>query len=77
MDSLMQVADQMFPNKAFLSIEEVAKFLSCSEKIIYNWNKRPDPRRRPPRLSVGKSIRFPKKDLMQWLSKELQEGCGE
>lgn len=74
-ESLLQEVNEQYQNKAFLTMEEVAQFLNCGEQVIYNWSKRPDPKRRPPRLMVGKSIRFPKRDFVRWLADELiQEG---
>ena len=73
-ESLMQEVEQLFPSNAFLTIEQVTKLLNCSEKVVYNWNKRPDPTRRPPKLAVGKSIRFPKTEFVRWLANELSQG---
>ena len=73
-ESLMQEVDQLYASHAFLTTDEVATFLKCSEKVIYNWNKRSDPKRRPPRLMVGKEVRFPKKDFIRWLANELVLG---
>ena len=73
-ESLLQSADELFPGKAFLTMEEVAKFLGCEEQVIFNWTKRPNLQKRPPRLIVGKSIRFPKKDFVRWLASELISG---
>lgn len=70
-ESLLQDADQLYAKKAFLTLEEVATLLNCDEQVIYNWSKRLDHKRRPPRLMVGKSIRFPKKDFIRWLADEL------
>lgn len=61
----------MFPEQAFLTVEEVAKLMRCSPDVVYNWTRRSDPKRRPPRLPVGKEIRFPKKSLAQWLAEEV------
>ncbi len=73
-ESLLHEVEQMFPSNAFLTVEDVTKLLKCSEKVIYNWSKRPDPKRRPPRLMVGKEVRFPKKDFIRWLAEELVLG---
>jgi len=74
LESLMQEVEQLFPSNAFLTVEEVTKLLKCSENVIYNWNKRPNPKRRPPRLMVGKQVRFPKKEFVRWLADELVLG---
>lgn len=73
-ESLLQSADDLFPDKAFLTIEDVAKFLDCEEQVIHHWTKRPNIQKRPPRLMVGKTTRFPKKDFVRWLSSELISG---
>ena len=70
-ESLFQEFNDAYPQKPFLTIEEIAKLLNCNESVIYNWSKRPDPKKRPPRLVVGKSVRFPKRDFTRWLAGEL------
>ncbi len=66
--SLLEAADETFPQKSILTAEDIAKFLDCDPQIIYNWARRSDPTRRPPRLIVGKSIRFPKREFFKWLA---------
>lgn len=68
--SLLEEADRAFPKKAVLSPEDIAQLLDCEEKIIYNWMKRSDPTRRPPKLSVGKDVRFPKREFFLWLAED-------
>jgi predicted DNA-binding transcriptional regulator AlpA len=75
-DLLLQEVNERFPEKAFLTLSEVAQFLDCSENVIYNWTKRSDPKRRPPRIIVGKTLRFPKRDLVRWLVEELSSNVG-
>ncbi len=74
-DSFIEYADQMFPKKAVLTMEEVAQFLDCEISIIVNWVKRSDPRKRPPKLIVGKEVRFPKREFMRWLVQEQASGA--
>ncbi|MGK5084893.1 helix-turn-helix domain-containing protein [Bdellovibrionota bacterium FG-1] len=62
--------NQTYPDKAFLTIQEVAELMRCSPEIVYNWTKRADAARRPPKLSVGKEIRFPKVPFAHWLAQE-------
>ena len=69
-DSILEEVDQAFQGRAFLTVEDIAQLLSCSEQVVYNWTKRADPKRRPPRVIVGKSIRFPKRKFAQWLLNE-------
>lgn len=72
MEALVAESGDIFPGKAFLTIEDVKELLSCNESTIYNWSRRSDPRRRPPRLMVGKSLRFPKQQFLKWLATELK-----
>lgn len=69
-ECLLEEIDTLFKDQAFLTMEDVSKLLSCDEQVIYNWTKRMDPKRRPPRIIVGKSIRFPKREFIRWLAKE-------
>lgn len=68
--SLIEYADHLFPKKAVLTVQEVAQFLDCNPDIIYNWIKRSDPAKRPPKLIVGKEVRFPKREFLRWLVQE-------
>jgi excisionase family DNA binding protein len=67
---LIEEINRQYPNKGFLTIEEVASLLDCSKDVIYNWTKRTDPKKRPPRIRVGSSVRFPKMQLAKWLAIE-------
>ena len=69
-EALTQVFEQAFEGKHFLSAIEIAEFLNCSPKVIYNWMKRSDPNRRPPRFRFGQETRFPKKEFVKWLVEE-------
>jgi predicted DNA-binding transcriptional regulator AlpA len=66
--------EEIFPKKAFLTLADVTEVLQCEEQVIYNWSKRADPRKRPPRIIVGREIRFPKKEFAKWLAHE--QGIG-
>ncbi len=72
-DSLLKEIDEIFKGKLFLTIQDIMALLSCDENTIYNWTKRSNPSRRPPRIIVGRELRFPKKAFLQWL---LQEQSG-
>jgi predicted DNA-binding transcriptional regulator AlpA len=69
-ESIMEEVNVMFAGKAFLRTEDVMKLLECSEQVVYNWIKRHDARKRPPRIVVGKEIRFPKREFVKWLAEE-------
>ena len=73
-EALIEDMDRLFPNKSFLTIEEVCEFLVCDRETIYNWSKRNDPKRQPPRLMIGKTLRFPKKDFVRWLTEVQLRG---
>ena len=66
------VFQKAMPDREFLTIEEVAEVLRCSIRVVYNWTRRSDPKRRPPKLQVGKEVRFPRADLVRWLAKETK-----
>lgn len=69
-ESLLKLAEKVFRDKELLTIEEIAQFLQCDPEVVYNWTRRIDSKRRPPKLSIGKLIRFPKDDFMKWLAEE-------
>jgi excisionase family DNA binding protein len=75
-EALLEEADRLFPNKSLLTIEEVCQFLDCRPQTVYNWAKRADRKRQPPRLRIGKSLRFPKKEFLKWLGNEqMSSNC--
>lgn len=69
-EELLEEIERRFPQKVFISIEEAAQFLDCEVIVLYNWNKRTNLKRRPPRIPVGKEIRYPKKEFVKWLANE-------
>ncbi len=69
-EELIQAANEMFPSKRLLTLEDVTQFLECEAEVIHNWIKRADPKKRPPRLRVGQESRFPKKQFIEWIVKE-------
>ena len=73
-ESLLREINELYPQRAFLTVEEVAKLLNCSERVVHNWTRRSEIKKRPPRLMVGKTLRFPKSDFARWLSSELAAG---
>lgn len=66
--------DAMFPNQAFVAAEDICRFLGCDIAVVYNWNKRSDPRRRPPTMTIGKELRFQKRLFAKWLADEQASG---
>ena len=69
-EALLEDLEKAFPGKSLLTVSDICQFLGCSQKVVYNWMKRSDPGRRPPRLKVGQEIKFPRLAFVQWLAKE-------
>ncbi len=69
-ETLIQDFAVLFGNKALLSIDDVAQGVGCTPKVVYNWTRRNDPARRPPRVVIGRTVRFPKTEFVRWLIKE-------
>ena len=73
-EDMLSDFDKLYPDKAFLTVDEIAKLLDVSRNVVYNMTKRPDERKRPPRVYIGQNIRFPKTRFLKWLiSVELKE----
>ena len=69
--SLLQDLNGIFAEKSLLTVEDLMKFLDCDSRTIYNWSMRKSP---PPRFQIGRSCKFPKKELAAWMAKELFRG---
>jgi len=69
-ESMIQDIEEIFKGRAFLTIEDITQLLSCSPSVVYNWIKRAEPQRRPPRIIVGNESRFPKRKFIRWLLQE-------
>jgi predicted DNA-binding transcriptional regulator AlpA len=69
-DQWIEEVSRTIPEKAFLSMNDVCELLACSPTVIYNWVKRADPKRRPPRIVIGREVRFPKGEFLRWLAEE-------
>ena len=70
LDSIIEELSEKYKEKSFLSLGDVCDLLGCERNAVYNWTKRADPQRRPPRILVGREIRFPKKEFLKWLCRE-------
>jgi predicted DNA-binding transcriptional regulator AlpA len=68
--ALFSEMNELYKEKLFLTMEDVTSLLSCSKTVVYNWAKRMDPKKRPPRIIVGKEVRFPKREFLKWLMDE-------
>ncbi len=69
-ETLLAEVNRCFPDKGMLTVEEICKFLECDRQTVYNWVKRTDCRRQPPRIVVGKGLRFPTREFVRWLTEE-------
>jgi hypothetical protein len=68
--TLFQALEEKFPDKQVLTLLDVTTFLECRPDVVRQWTKRMDPKRRPPRLLIGKEMRFLKKEFAGWLARE-------
>jgi excisionase family DNA binding protein len=73
-ETLFEEVNRLYPEKGLLTLQEVCNFLECEPQTIYNWTKRSEPKRRPPKIAVGREVRFPKKEFVRWLAQE-QGNC--
>ena len=75
-DELLKDVERLLQDKALLTIDDVSQLLDCDRRVVYNWTKRQDPSRRPPKFPVGKSFRFPKTQFLRWLMNEWSSSEG-
>ncbi len=69
-ETLVAEFEDLFPKRAFLTKAEICEVLSCLPRVVESWCERTDPARRPPRLVIGREVRFPKRDFVKWLVRE-------
>ena len=60
-------------NDEILTLKEVAEYLKLAEKTVY----RLVAEGKLPRFTVGGSWRFQKRDIGQWISKEIRKRSGK
>jgi predicted DNA-binding transcriptional regulator AlpA len=65
--SILEELEGQFHGKIFLTMQDVVGLLGCSEGTVYNWVRRRNHKRRPPRVVVGREVRFPTKAFLNWL----------
>ena len=65
--SVLEELEEQFRGKIFLTMQDVVNLLECSEGTVYNWVRRRNHKRRPPRIVVGREVRFPTKAFLAWL----------
>jgi hypothetical protein len=68
--------DDLLEKDALVTLDEMAQILHCSRRVVYDWTRRSDPKRRPPFLQPGKMILFPKKRFMRWVLNEQMNRTG-
>ena len=73
-DSMVKDMNREFSEKAILSVDDLAKFFACPKGVIYNWNRRVDVNRRPPKVTFGKEVRYQKRALALWMVMEQLNG---
>jgi predicted DNA-binding transcriptional regulator AlpA len=69
-ESIITSLEEIFQDKLLLTVQDICFGLGCEETVVYNWMKRADPDRRPPKLRVGQALRFPRRPFVRWLAKE-------
>ena len=70
--SILDDLNAQFTNKTLLSHEDLKSFLGCDDSTIYNWSRR---KVQPPRMIVGRTVRYSKRALAQWLATEVYRGA--
>jgi len=69
-DSFIESLEELFRDKLLLTVQDICQGLGCAETVVYNWMKRADADRRPPKLRVGQEMKFPRGPFVRWLAKE-------
>ena len=69
-ESMVSNLEQLFGDKLLLTIPDICLALGCAETVVYNWMKRADPVRRPPKIRIGTELKFPRGTFVRWLAKE-------
>lgn len=66
--------DDLLEEGALVTLEDIAKMLRCSRRVVYDWTRSPDLSKRPPFFQPGKKILFPKKRFVLWLITNKMRG---
>jgi excisionase family DNA binding protein len=69
-ESLIKDIEAVFKEKPLLTMEDIATVFGCTKKVVYNWTRRSEISRRPPRVVIGRQVRFPRTEFIQWLVRE-------
>lgn len=59
--------------EGLLNVEQVAQYLGCSKKTLYNLRTR---HQGPPAIKIGGILRFRPCDVESWLDEHRDEGSG-
>jgi len=67
-NSFVDLLKKRFETKIFLTPDDLSGVLECERDVIINWTRKEE-KYRPPRIIVGRDIRFPKAEFLDWLMK--------
>jgi len=73
-EAILEDLESAFPTKMVLTAQEICTYLGCEMAVLYNWNKRSNPSRRPPTIKVGKELRYQRRAFARWLVEEQGRG---
>jgi len=71
-ESLIKDFEAVFKEKPLLTMEDIAGVCGCTKKVVYNWTRRSEVDRRPPRVVIGRQVRFPRTEFILWLVREQE-----
>ncbi len=57
------------PQDELLTTEDVAELLHTSPGTIHYWRAKPDPKKGPKAIKVGRRLLFRRADVEEWLAK--------
>jgi len=70
---LLMRANELYPGKVWLTEENLAVILEVRPSTIKSYYKRPEDKQ-PPRLVIGKEMKFPKERVLEWFVKVQGRG---
>lgn len=71
-ETLIKDMEALLKDKPLLTIEDIAAVCGCTKTVVYNWTRRSEVSRRPPRILIGRQVRFPRTDFFLWLIREQE-----
>jgi predicted DNA-binding transcriptional regulator AlpA len=69
-EAIITSLTEVFRDKPLLTVEDICAGLGCSATVVYNWLKRPNPAKRPPKIKLGQEVKFPRGAFVEWLAKD-------